>query len=61
LKDLKLVPGKFGFLDLKPKLIADQWTLLDLINFQKIKTIEFIQPEELAINYTKMLSRAAMV
>jgi len=29
----KLEPGKFGFLDIKPRQIADQWTILDMRNF----------------------------
>lgn len=40
----RLEPGRFGFLDLKPRLIAEQWTLLDLHNFRLIQRRDFLTP-----------------
>eukprot|EP01127_Copromyxa_protea_P000927 TRINITY_DN1083_c0_g1_i1.p1 TRINITY_DN1083_c0_g1~~TRINITY_DN1083_c0_g1_i1.p1 ORF type:complete len:922 (-),score=109.22 TRINITY_DN1083_c0_g1_i1:86-2851(-) len=50
--------GKFGLFDMKPEQVADQWTLLDMRDFLKIKPIEFLYPGE---HWNAMLQRSTML
>jgi hypothetical protein len=58
---LKLEPGKFGFLDLKNRQIAEQWTILDMRNFVAISRNEYTQLDKNTPNWDKMLKRGALL
>jgi len=59
---IKLEPGKFGFLDLKTRQIAEQWTLIDMRNFVAISRAEYIQMDKNNTpNWDKMLRRGALL
>jgi hypothetical protein len=57
----KLEPGKFGFLDIKTRQIAEQWTLLDMRNFMSITRSEYVQIGKSSPNWEKMLRRGALI
>jgi len=46
-------------LSIKPSRIAEQWTLLDLLNFMSIKKGDFLKDN--SGHWERMLKRAAML
>lgn len=61
-EDPVFAAGKFGFLDLKTRHIADEWTMLDMKNFQELTQNDFLlEPDQQSYHWTRMLTRSHTV
>jgi hypothetical protein len=50
-------PNKLSLLDVKPAVIAGQWTLLDMRNFQNVQLAEFYASADERTEWNRMLTR----